>query len=212
MKPASLSFTLRSLLRNGAGARFSALGLGLLLTACSAPPLKLYTLAGPSVSAGSHTQGAVQPGTPVLEIRRVSLPDYLDGQDLITRDGSSLSRSPDGRWAERLSDGITDYLTAQIGAARPDLFVTREAPLTTSSSRLRISITRLDLPVSGPATLDATWSLVPANEKQEIQTWRESVSVSEAVQTDLATVHVTDELIAGLGQRILQTVPPRFLN
>ena len=39
----------------------------------------------------------------VIEIRRVIVPDYLDLQDILVRDGSRLERSPRGRWASRFS-------------------------------------------------------------------------------------------------------------
>ncbi|NHN85868.1 hypothetical protein GOB93_14630 [Acetobacter musti] len=188
----------------------AVLTLALSLSACAGPPLQLYTLGGPATSSG-QAQGAVPPGTPILEIRRASLPDYLDTQDIVTRNGQALRRSANGRWAERLSDSVTDFITARISSARPDLFVT-DQPVSgpgpgPASGRLTINITRMDIASDGKATLEASWSFIPADENQPEQLHRGTVSASGPATTDNDTVTLTDTLVRQLSDRILQSLP-----
>jgi len=78
-----------------------ALVLCLLLAACAAPKLTLYTL-------DTAPAEAPQPNKPraVIAVARVSIPDELDTQDIMVRDASTLRRSSLGRWASRLSLAI----------------------------------------------------------------------------------------------------------
>ena len=57
-------------------------------------------------------------------------------QDIIVRDGSTLHRSRQGRWASRLSLGITDRLTERLAQRWPRALVT-DRPLT---DRLRTRV------------------------------------------------------------------------
>ncbi|NHN87529.1 PqiC family protein [Acetobacter conturbans] len=192
-------------------ARKSSPALVLLLTAlslagCASPPLRLYTLEGPA-TAGSAVTGPIAAGAPVVEVRRVSLPDYLDSQDIITRDGTSLSRSPNGRWAERLSNGMTDLISSRIGAARPDLFVTEQPFTANTSARLAITISRLDLPRSGQATMEASWAFIPSDEHEPEQLERGVFTASGPLTTDGDSVAITDNLVRQLSDRIIHSLP-----
>ncbi|NHO31068.1 PqiC family protein [Acetobacter fallax] len=198
------------LTRKKVGFSAAALFFSVSLSACAGPPLQLYTLGGAATPAG-QAQGLVAPGTPVLEIRRVSLPDYLDTQDIVVRNGQSLDRSPNGRWAERLSDGITDFIVARVGSARPDIFVTGQSLTGPATARLAISITRLDVAASGTAILEASWAVIPADEHQpEGQLQRGTISVSGPSKTDANIVTLTNTLIRQLSDRITQSLPARL--
>lgn len=185
----------------------AALVLATSVAGCSSPPLQLYTLAG----AGTGQNGAVTPSTPILEVRRVQMPDYLDTQDILTRNGTALARSPNGRWAERLSDGVTDVLAARIGVSRPDLFVTEQAPLGTTANRLLVTITRLDISSSGTATLEAHWTVIPADEKQSEQTYRVSFSSTGNASSDAGTVALVNAMSQQLATRITNSLPATLL-
>lgn len=181
----------------------------LSLAACSSPPLRLYTLGGPSI-ASSAQSGSIPTGTPILEIRRVVLPDYLDTQDIVVRRGEALSRSPNGRWAERLSNGMTDFLTARLGAARSDLFVTEQSPATPASARLMITITRFDITQDGTGTLEASWALVPTDESRPEQLERGVFTVHGPARTDSEVVALMNGLISQLSEQIVARLPSKL--
>ncbi len=58
--------------------------VALLLASCAAPPLKLYTLDAPAIATDSRPLGG---RAAVIQIQRVTLPDYLDTQDILVRRG-----------------------------------------------------------------------------------------------------------------------------
>jgi uncharacterized lipoprotein YmbA len=153
----------------------------LVLSSCAAPPLTVYTLDAPAITPDTVPLG----GKPVvIAIARVSVPDELDTREIFVRDGSTLQRSPRGRWASRLSVGITDRLTERLAGRRPDALVT-DRPLTeTPAYRVLINIGRLDVTTDGAATLDADWLIVPRDATAPTRRDRAHFVASGPVATD----------------------------
>jgi uncharacterized lipoprotein YmbA len=169
----------------------------LLLTCCAGPPLVLYTLNVPA-------PGAPPPGSPglVIQVARVTVPDELDSQDIIYRNGDILHRSQLGRWASRLSLGITDRLTERLGARRPDALVTDQPQSDTAAYRLLINIGRLDVTAAGTAELDANWTIVPRDAKKPVLRDRVRLTASGPVATDQDVV----ALVSGLLDRLAAAI------
>ena len=178
----------------------------LSLTGCSSAPLRLYTLQGPATS-GMPVTGPVMSSAPVIEVRRVALPNYLDSQDIMVRDGSVLRRSPNGRWAERLSDGITDMVTARIGAARPDLVVTEQSLARPASAHLVVTLSRLDIAQSAPSAMEASWAFVPTNENEPENVERATFTSNDAAGSDEQNVAIINSLVSQLSDRIASSLP-----
>ncbi len=173
--------------------------LALLLASCSAPPLTLYTLGPPPAAID-----AAPPGQRplVIALSRVTIPDELDTEDLVTRDGSTLVRSIHGRWASRLSLGITDRLTSRLAQRRPDALVT-DRPLTDSPSyRVLVNIARLDVSTAGVATLDADWLIQPRDPAAPSVRDRGHFTATGSVATDQDVVtligNVLDQMAAAI--------------
>lgn len=134
----------------------------LALASCAAPPVVRYTLGqsaagGPAMALGREAI--------VIAVSRVSLPDYLDTQDILVRRGNALEASHLGRWASRLSLGVTELLTARLARSRPDALVTDQPQGGVPSYRLLINVSRLDVAADGGATegsaaLEADWAIV----------------------------------------------------
>jgi uncharacterized lipoprotein YmbA len=162
--------------------------VALALAGCAAaPPLRVYMLAqGPAGSAGAMTavDPVAPPGAPVIEIARVSLPDYLDSRDLLVREGDQLQRSSTGRWANRLAPATSDLLTAQLALRRPDTWVTDQPQARTPDYRLLVHISRLDITNTGTGTVEAVWELVPADACEAVIRHRSQFTMSAAVDTD----------------------------
>lgn len=171
--------------------------LCLLLAACAAPNLTLYTL-------GTAPSEAPPPGRPraVIAVARVTIPDELDTQDIMVRDGSTLQRSSLGRWASRLSLGITDRLTERLAGRYPDVLVT-DRPLTeTPAERVLVNIARLDVTTAGVATLDADWMVVPADPRRPTIRDRLHVTATGPVATDQDVVTLVGQLLDRLAGAI----------
>jgi uncharacterized lipoprotein YmbA len=171
----------------------------LLLAGCAGPPLKLYTLNVPSSMAEGSPLGQ---GAVVIQVVRVTVPDELDSQDIVYRDGDILHRSQVGRWASRLSLGITDRLTERLAARRPDALVTDQPPVATPTYRVVINISRLDVTGAGNATLDADWTIVPRDAAAPVLRDRVRLNATGPVATDQDVV----ALVSGLLDRLAAAI------
>jgi uncharacterized lipoprotein YmbA len=185
------------------------LTLACLVAACASPPLKVYTLGAPAIATGAESGDTAAS----VEVWRVSLPDYLDTQDIVLRQGSEIDRSSHARWASRLSAGATDLITARLAAARPDLFVTDQPLVAPARFRLYINISRLDVSADGTASLAADWTIVPRDEARPLLHDRTTFSLTGPVATDADVVALTnavlDELAARVGKDVARLAPIR---
>jgi uncharacterized lipoprotein YmbA len=95
-----------------------------------------------------------------LEVRRILVPDYLDGTDILMRSGSDeVKASATGRWGERLSVGVTRALRADLAARLPQYSIVQDGS-SNPQRQLRITIDALDLWPNGRCVLAANWSFV----------------------------------------------------
>jgi uncharacterized protein len=175
------------------------------LAGCAAAPaLNLYTLSGGSPSDDSSTAltGPPPRGAPIIEIARVSLPEYLDSRELYVRRGDALERSSTGRWASRLSIAATDLLTTQLMMRLPDAWVTDQPQARTPDYRMIVHIDRLDIMSSGTGVVEADWEIVPRGASGEIIRRRTRFSMNGAVGTDEAVVHFERLLLDRLAGEI----------
>ena len=152
-----------------------------LLAGCSTAPLTLFTLGAPDAAADAAPLGA---RPVVIAVARVTVPDELDTEDIVVRDGSTLRRSTVARWASRLSLGLTDRVTQRLAERRPDALVT-DRPLTdTPSYRVLINVGRLDVTAAGVATVDADWMVVPRDAAAPTRRDRGHFTANGLVATD----------------------------
>jgi uncharacterized lipoprotein YmbA len=95
----------------------------------------------------------------------VLVPDYLDTTDILLRDGrNEIKVDPTGRWGERLSDGLTQALAADLAARLPRESVVLDAS-DRAGRRLLVSVQALDLWPDGHCVMAADWSLVEPGAK-----------------------------------------------
>jgi uncharacterized lipoprotein YmbA len=170
-----------------------------MLAACAGPSLKLYTLAGPApggVSAPLGTQPVV------IEVARVTLPDDLDTEDIVLREGSVLRRSATGRWGSRLSLEVTGLLARQLGERRPDALVTDVRQVLPPNERVLITISRLDIDASGSADIAADWLIVPQDPTLPPIRDRAQFHVSGPVGNDAQIVALETQLVERIASAI----------
>jgi uncharacterized lipoprotein YmbA len=177
----------------------SAIALSLLSLSCAAPPLSLYTLSPPTPSSPVPP---LTSRTVVIELRRVVLPDYLDTQDIVVRDGNTLQRSTRGRWASRLSLAVTSYLAALLAAHRPDALITDQPQVETPNFRIFLTIGTFDVSSSGTVTLEADWSTVPRDPNRPTERQRARLTVDGSVATDQDVVVLMQSVLKQLADRI----------
>lgn len=157
--------------------RYSAVCGPLLLSllACgSGPPVRIYVLTPPREPEANEQTRALPSGpsesAAQLVVRRVRVPDYLDTTDILLRDGrNEVKSSTSGQWGERLSEGLTHVLAADLEARLP----LNEVVLDTGNPARRlllININSLDLWPDGRCVMAATWSIIDHDAPQTIVT------------------------------------------
>jgi uncharacterized protein len=192
-------------MKRAPGMAISALAVLVLAGCAAAPALNTYMLAEEPTSTGASTNVA-DPQPPraalVIEVARVTVPDYLDSRDLIVRRGEILERSGTGRWASRLSVAATALLTARLATQLPEAWLTDEPPARTPDYRLMIHIDRLDITGGGTGTVEANWEIVPRSASGKIIRRRTSFSMNGAVGTDRGIVDFERALLDRLASQI----------
>ncbi|ATU71683.1 hypothetical protein SXCC_01762 [Gluconacetobacter sp. SXCC-1] len=180
-----------------------------MLSACSSAPVRFYTLGAPAVAVGAQGTGttAITDSTPVIEVERTRLPDYLDSQDIMVRNGHEIERSGLGRWASRLSVGATDLITARLAQKWPDLFVTDQPQPDRPTWRLQLNISRLDVSRDGQSALNADWAIIPQDPRAAILRNRTSIVMNGNTANNANIASVTENLLNELTSRIETSWP-----
>lgn len=139
--------------------RSAALGLILLLTACSplrpSDPVRFYDLNTVLGSPGDS-------GGPTLLIGPFELPEYLKRPQLVVRQGNRLELREFDRWAEPLDEAVLRRLTTGIGAAASTNRVHQFPEVGSPDYAFRITgrILRLESNAAGETSLQARWRLL----------------------------------------------------
>lgn len=176
------------------------------LAGCAAPALHYFTLGAPDIGTSAQ---ALPASAPVILVDRVVLPDYLDTQEITTREGSRILRSTRARWAERLSVSITSLMTARLGAAWPGFWVVAQGQDgVTPTERLAVTITRLDVTRDGQGVLEASWQSIPLDAHQPIRRGRGQFRASGSTADPAGAVSVTRDLVEALATRIARADTP----
>lgn len=174
------------------------------LGACASPPLTVYTLeASGEISDATPSTGKIK----VVEVRRVVVPDALDNQDIVVRQGSTLVRSSHGRWASRFSVNATYFLTRLLAQRRPTVLVTDQPQVEPPNYRLLVTIGALDLAANGTATLEADWLIVPRDPALPSQRQRGRFSATGPVATDQDVVSLNKAVLRQLADAIAASSP-----
>ena len=181
--------------------RWPVLGL-LLLTQCqSSPPAHLYLLTPPAAAAANMGGGGE---SAVMELRSVSLPDYLDTSDIVSRnERNEIHVSTTGRWAERLSIGIADALRSTLARLQPDTRFVKSSP---SGRQLLIEVEDFDMEFDGTCVLIANWAIAGAPDQSGHARIVTRVPEFGTMPEDGAIVTAMTNATEQLGDRIAQSV------
>ena len=117
-----------------------------------------YVLGTPAAGAAG-----VEPltGRPVVEVKPVLVPDYLDVSDILVRQAENIvAPSPTGRWGERLSVGITRTLAAGLVRRLPGFVVTITAPAERPARQVLAEVEAFEPRADGSVVLVARWRVL----------------------------------------------------
>ena len=189
--PASLG---RAFVALCGAAIFSVVGCSM-----SGPPPAQYVL-GPMPAATPTTFR--QSGLPIVELKRVQLPDYLDTTDIVERKGSELVSSSTGRWGERLSIGVNRALITSLAARLPRMVVTATPPVERPTWQILVDVAAFEARADHNVVLVAHWSIVDGARRQ-IHIAEETSLVEPINGTgDNAIVEAMSHVLEELAQRL----------
>jgi uncharacterized lipoprotein YmbA len=185
----------------------------LLLTGCGSYPLPtVYALGDPGPATPDVASDA---GRPVFDLRTVTAPDDVDTTDILRSEGANrVVASPTGRWAERVSVGVTQALAAALSRRLPDVVIeTRsayEAP-----RRILVDIDRFEIGSSGRCLIAARWGITGADGKTGpwsdqgtfVETATSGTDAAAAAAMTLAANELADHIAITVRQTL--TGPPK---
>jgi uncharacterized lipoprotein YmbA len=150
--------------------------IAILLSACSpaGPPPELYVL-GDAARPGPEPASPLD--DPIVEVKPVRVPDYLDTTDIFTREsGGRIVASRSARWGERLSVGVTRAVATSLEARLPRLVVTTSPPLEHPRWQVLIDLDAFEVQPGGLSVLTARWSIRDGRGGQKLREERISLS------------------------------------
>src|SRR6266478_7254373 len=180
----------------------AVLAIAILVSACSSagPPPELYVL-GDAVRP--KPESVSQLDDPIVEVKPVRVPDYLDTTDIFTRGpGGRIVASQNARWGERLSVGMTRAVARSLEARLPQLVVTTSPPLEHPRWQVLIDLDAFEVQPGGPSVLDVRWSLREGRGGQKLREERISLSTPVGHGSDQEVVETMTRQVDQLVDRI----------
>lgn len=192
-------------------------GVLALLAGCAvletkSDPSRFYVMETPAVSSAPVSG---EPWPFALAVGRVSLPDYLDRPQVVTRsDENRVTFSEFHRWPEPLDRGVTrvfsDALAGHLRAARvvrePSLDVYRDAVL------VQVDALRFDGALGGEIILRARWRASAIHSGEVLTTGENTVTVPTSGATydayAVALTEAVDRLSIEVAARLRHAVAP----
>ncbi len=175
--------------------------LALLMGCSSAPAPRTYVLSPPATPIGGVR---AESGRSILELKPVSVPDYLDTTDIVLRNGrNELTVSATARWGERLSIGITDALSGALARRLPGMTIVT-TPVHRQPARLiLVDIEAFDVFPDGRCILVARWVIEGPDRRAATRSERGSVATQVAGgPTDAAIVAAMTAAIDKLADHV----------
>ncbi|MCT6842298.1 MAG: PqiC family protein [Commensalibacter sp.] len=184
----------------------SSLSTLFILGGCSAPPLKYYTFNENIINQSTNKITQYSEISPTIIITPITVPDYLDTTDIVTRENSSLHHSVNGRMSSVLSVAVTDYVTHLLSVKNPTLFITNQRQVGMPTSQILINISHLDVQnlgnQNGSAILEADWSIIPRNEHLPINKQKGTFFASGSIASDSDVIKIEQALLIQLVNQI----------
>jgi uncharacterized lipoprotein YmbA len=186
----------------------AALAAGLLLAGCAeTPPTRFYTLS--SVLAAPGETGAEAGRDLAIGIGAVTLPEYLNRPQLVTRLGSNrVGLSDFDSWIEPLQG-----LFARTLAENLALLLDTDDVLTLPQRRpfrpdyqVEVEVTRFDADAAGNAVLDARWWVLGARGESELHSARTTLVEPVPADDRSAAVAALSQALGALSREIADVI------
>jgi len=176
----------------------------LMLSGCGTFTLpRTYVLADPDQS----TPGVVdEAGLTHIELKTVTVPDYLDTTEIVRRTASNEVRTSEtGQWGERLSLGITRALAIDLTRRLPHTVIESRGAYE-PSVRLFVDVERFDIGEDGRCALTARWRVTASGAKDQLNSEQGTFIETSTAKTDTAEASAMTAAIDQLAGQIVLTL------
>jgi uncharacterized protein len=156
----------------------------------------------------------VQSGRPVLQLRPVSVPDYLDTREILRRDRQNeVTASSTGLWAERLSVGVTHALAASLTTDLPGVVIVTGQPEAPPSRQIVVDVLEFEIGDHERCLLTARWTSLSGDGGKVLRRESDSFVEQAAPPGDMGVAAAMTRAIDRLALRIVATSrSPEFAN
>lgn len=185
------------------------LGLALLLatTGCApTSPTNFYTLSGLHAPAGAGR--TLAPDKPV-GVAAVSLPEYLDRPQIVTRTGpNQASLSDFDTWIEPLATMVPRVLTDDLSVllSSDQVVEMPQRRAIAFAYQVEVDVNRFDVDGTGRVVLDARWYVIDGRERL-IDSGRATLAEPAGNPSDHAAVAAAmSRALGGLSQQIAEAI------
>jgi uncharacterized lipoprotein YmbA len=180
----------------------------MLVSACGSagPPPRIYVL---GELASNRPASVSEADPPIVEVKSVRLPDFLDTTEIVTRrPGGEIIASKSAQWGERLSIGLTRTVALSLAGSLPQLVVMASPPLDAPQWQVLIDIDAFDAQVDGPCTLMARWSIWEGRGNKKVSEGRLLLNEPIGTSTDAHVVAAMNRAVDELANRIARQLQP----
>jgi uncharacterized lipoprotein YmbA len=190
------------------GSAVIAVAGSLALAGCAdTPPTNFYTLS--SVSAPARPVGPAQARAVVVAIGPVTLPDYVDRPQIVTRESAyAVKVASYDQWAGPLGDMVPRVLVENVAAALPGDRIVGFPRVSGAAFdyRAAVDITRFDADMSGTATLVARWQIYDRAARRAVLVADDTFVRSAAGPSYEGVVAAMSGTLADLAARLAEDV------
>lgn len=169
---------------------------------------RFYKLS-PQTAPGAGIGEAGSRGDVAIGVGPVTLPDYLDRAQIVSRVGPNEVRYAEyHRWAERLGENIKNVLAENlsdlIGTDRIVLFPWGRS--SDISFQVKVAIRRFEGTLGGDAVLDAHWSIVSGKGGRELLTRKSTIEEPVQGEQYEALVAAQSQALGRLSKEIAEAI------
>jgi uncharacterized protein len=195
---------MRTRVRTAASA-IAAVAMSLLLASCASttPPTRFYTLSSLSATPGEAAGMASRDLT--VAVGPVTLPEYLNRPQLVTRDGSNQVRLADfDSWAEPMQGlfarTLVENLSALLGT--DDVLLLPQRRPVRPDYQVEIEVTRFDVDTSGNAVLDGRWWVLDGQGETVLRNGRTNIVQPATTGDQAAAARALSGALIGMSREI----------
>ncbi len=162
------------------------------------PPTRLYVLEKTPVAEVVSLPSGMR-----IALGPIMLPDYLERQQIVIRDGGQLRLSGYDRWGEPLQRGVSLTLTEQLSAATGSEILPFMWPGGSGDAwRIPLEIIRFEAQTPGRVLLEARWTLMSPEGAETGRRHRASYESPVDIDDYGEIVRISGELLARLAMDI----------